>query len=84
MKALLQLEKMHGSQVVKYQRKTPKVLGTLLIAKTFVDPQCESFMDIDPMDVECPLMSRAGLESNKGKCLAINVRLFKEHDRCHH
>ena len=62
-------------QVVKYQRKTPKVLGTLLMAKTFVDPQCESSMDIDPMDVECPLMSRAGLESNKGKCLATNVRL---------
>ena len=33
------------------------------MAKTFVDPQCESSMDIDPMDVECPLMSRAGLES---------------------
>ena len=43
----------------------------------FVDSQCESPMDIDKMDVECPLLSRAGLESNKGKGLARNVRLCK-------
>nr|POF02055.1 hypothetical protein CFP56_18179 [Quercus suber] len=29
------------------------------------------------MDVECPLLSRAGPEINKGKGLARNVQLFK-------
>ena len=29
------------------------------------------------MDVECPLLSRAGLEMNKEKGLARNVQLFK-------
>ena len=41
--------------------------------KEFVDPQCQSLMDVDPMDVECPLLSRVGLEMNKGKGLARNV-----------
>ena len=34
-------------------------------------------MDIDKMDVECPLLPRAGPESNKGKGLARNVWLCK-------
>jgi len=29
------------------------------------------------MDVECPLVSRARPEINKGECLARNVHLFK-------
>ena len=41
--------------------------------KEFVDPQCQSPVDVDPMDVECPLLSRTGLEMNKGKGLAKNV-----------
>ena len=45
--------------------------------KEFVDPQCQSLMDVDPMDVECPLLSRVGPEMNKGKGLARNVQLFK-------
>ena len=28
--------------------------------KEFVDPQCQSLMHVDPMDVECPLLSRVG------------------------
>ena len=46
-------------------------------SKEFVDPQCQSPIDVDPMDVECPLLSRVGLEMNKGKGLARNVQLFK-------
>ena len=38
LKALLQRENMHGPQMVKYQRKEPKVLGTLLIAKNLLTP----------------------------------------------
>ena len=34
-------------------------------------------MDVDKMDVECPLLSRARLESNKRNGWARNVRLFK-------
>ena len=45
--------------------------------KEFVDPQCQSLMDVDPMDVECPLLSRVGPEMNKGKGFARNVQLFK-------
>ncbi|KAL0005113.1 hypothetical protein SO802_012674 [Lithocarpus litseifolius] len=42
-------------------------------SKEFVNPQCQSPMDVDPMDVECPLLSRAGPKVNKGKGLASNV-----------
>ncbi|KAL0014681.1 hypothetical protein SO802_001750 [Lithocarpus litseifolius] len=45
--------------------------------KEFVDPQCQSPVDVDPMDVECSLLSKARLEMNKGKGLARNVQLFK-------
>ena len=38
LKTQLQQENMHGPQVVKYQRKAPKVLGTPLIAKNFLTP----------------------------------------------
>ena len=37
----------------------------------------DSSTEFDKMDVKCPLLSRAGLESNKGKGLARNVRLCK-------
>ena len=47
--------------------------GDSFDSKEFVDLQCQSLMDVDPMDVECPLLSRAGLEMNKGKGLARNV-----------
>ena len=42
--------------------------GDSFDSKEFVDLQCQSLMD-----VECPLLSRAGLEMNKGKGLARNV-----------
>ena len=38
LKALLQRENMHGPQMVKYQRKEPKVLETLLIVKNLLTP----------------------------------------------
>lgn len=67
LKALSQLEKIHGLQIVKYQRKASKTLRTPLGVKFFFDPQCESPMNVDEMEVEFSLLSRARLESNKGK-----------------
>ena len=46
-------------------------------SKEFVDPQCQSFMNVDPMEVEGPSLSRVGPIVNKGKGLASGVRLFR-------
>ena len=46
-------------------------------SKEFVDPQCQSSMNVDPMEVEGPSLSRVGLTVNKGKGLASGVRLFR-------
>ena len=46
-------------------------------SKEFVDPQCQPSMNVDPMEVEGPSLSRAGLAVNKGKGLATNIHLFK-------
>ena len=43
----------------------------------FVDPQCEPFVNVDPMEVEGPSSSRARPAMNKGKDLATSVHLFK-------
>ena len=46
-------------------------------SKEFVDPQCQPSVNVDPMEVEGPSLSRAGLAVNKGKGLASDVHLFK-------
>ena len=46
-------------------------------SKEFVDPQCQSSMNVDPMEVEGPSLSRAGPTVNKGKSLASGVSLFR-------
>ena len=43
----------------------------------FVDPQCEPFVNADPMEVEGPSSSRARPTVNKGKGLTTNVHFFK-------
>ena len=43
----------------------------------FVDPQCEPFVNVDPMEVEGLSSPRAGPTMNKGKGLATIVHLFK-------
>lgn len=45
--------------------------------KEFVDPQCQPSVNVDPMEVEGPSLSRAGLAVNKGKGLASGVHLFR-------
>ncbi|KAL0015435.1 hypothetical protein SO802_002504 [Lithocarpus litseifolius] len=75
-KAPLQLEKMHGPQIVNTEGKHRRFWDSF-DSKNFFDLQCESLVDVDPMDVECLLLSKARLESNKGKGLVRNVYLFK-------
>ena len=43
----------------------------------FVDPQCESFVNVYAMEVEGPSSSRARPAVTKGKGLATSVHLFK-------
>ena len=43
----------------------------------FVDPQCEPVVNVDPMEVEGPSLSRVGPAVNKGKGLATTVHIFK-------
>ena len=58
-------------------KESTEGFGDSFDSKEFVDPQCQSPIVIDPMDVECPLVSRASPEINKEKGLARNVQLFK-------
>ena len=44
--------------------------------KEFVDPQCQSPVDVDPMDVECPLLARnvqlfKGIHKERGKKCSV-------------
>ena len=51
--------------------------GDSIDSKEFVDPQCQPSMNVDPMEVEGPSLSRAGLAVNKGKGLASDVHIFR-------
>ena len=51
--------------------------GDSIDSKEFVDPQCQPSMNVDPMEVEGPSLSRVGPTVNKGKGLASGVRLFR-------
>ena len=51
--------------------------GDSIDSKEFVDPQCQPSMNVDPMEVESPSLSRVGPTVNKGKGLASGVRLFR-------
>nr|POE84039.1 hypothetical protein CFP56_39431 [Quercus suber] len=58
-------------------KESTKGSGDSSDSKKFVNLQCQFPVDVDPMDVECPLLSRVRPEMNKGKGLARNVQLFK-------
>ncbi|KAL0015437.1 hypothetical protein SO802_002506 [Lithocarpus litseifolius] len=67
---------MHGPQRVSTEGKHRRFWDSF-DSKKFFDLQCESLVDVDPMDVECLLLSKARPESKKGKGLVRNVYLFK-------
>ena len=58
-------------------KETIKGSGDFADSTKFVNPQSEAFVNVDPMEVEGPLSSRAGSTVNKGKGLATSVHLFK-------
>ena len=51
--------------------------GDSIDSKEFVDPQCQLSASVDPIEVEGPSLSRAGLVVNKGKGLTSGVHLFR-------
>ncbi|XP_050285196.1 uncharacterized protein LOC126724838 [Quercus robur] len=58
-------------------KESTEEFGDSTNSKEFVDPQYQPPVDVDPMDVEGPSLSRTGLAMNKGKGLASGVHLFK-------
>ena len=58
-------------------KETIEGSGDSVNSTKFVNPQCETFVNVDPMEVEGPLSPMAGPVVNKGKGLATSVHLFK-------
>ncbi|XP_075650137.1 uncharacterized protein LOC142620697 [Castanea sativa] len=46
-------------------------------SEEFVDPQCQSSVNVDPMEVEDPSLSRAGMAIDKGKSKLSSVHIAR-------
>ena len=58
-------------------KESTEGFGDSAYSTEFVDPQCQPSVNVDPMEVKGPSLSRAGPAVNKGKGLASDVHLFK-------